>query len=610
MKKQIFSFLLALTLILTVIPVAVSAANEEARIGTTLYATLDQALTAAEDGDTVEVLKDCKSKGMTISKNITVKGMDGLETKPMVTFESSQKPTESGMVPGKDTSLTFENLRFYSTQNVFSFAAASAGSTLTLKNCDVESEGYYCVFINAHGITLNVVGGNYSSDYGVINFGSAMPQTDERIIVNVTGATMTETAHLNNQYAVISNNNGKSNVEIHITDSVLNAEAPQDAPNGSCIKIGGYPGEKNIAANNVLTVKNSTLNSNAQFGIYVERTTKTDITIEDSTLNLNSTEAGGSCIKIGGNSGEKNIAANNVLTVKNSTLNSNAQFGIYVERTTKTDITIEDSTLNLNSTEAGGACIKAGGGNGTVEKVTLTVKGNKTQLNTKSQYCVYYQKTLNSTINLEGGKLTVEDAGQSFAWAVSTYKTPENARAKVTVSGAEIDTVKAALDLDANTDFSITAGKLNEDKSTLSFGGKKQTMQGNPFPETLYAQYLKGTTVESASTNVRFAMQVPTEGYERYGFLVSVGNRILLVGLANGEKILSVETATLYTAVYANGEKVGTDAEGCGWLALGIDGIPQADFGTEFSVRPYAVKDGTVLLGKTYTFTVNGLLSK
>ena len=164
--------------------------------------------------------------------------------------------------------------------------------------------------------------------------------------------------------------------------------------------------------------------------------------------------------------------------------------------------------------------------------------------------------------------------------------------------------------MDANTDFSITTGKLNEDKSTLSFGGKKQTAQGNPFPETLYAQYLKGTTAESASTNVRFAMQVPTAGYERYGFLVSVGNRILLVGLANGEKILSVETTTLYTAVYANGEKVGTDAEGCGWLALGIDGIPQADFGTEFSVRPYAVKDGTVLLGKTYTFTVNGLLSK
>lgn len=547
MKNRIFSFLLTLTLILTVIPVAVSAADEEARIGSTLYATLDQALTAAEGGDVVEVLKDCKSKGMTITKNITVKGMDGLEPKPMVTIESTQEPPKSGMVPGKDTSLTFENLRFYSTKNVFSFAAASAGSTLTLKNCDVESKGYYCVFIDVQGITLNIEGGNYISDWGCVVCGSTMPKTEAertKIAVNINGAVLTQTANVGGMYAPVSNGNGKSNMEINISNSTLNAN-----------------------------------------------------------------DGDGACVKIGGNGGKDNITADNVLTVKNSTLNSSVKFGIYVERTTKTDITIEDSTLDLNSTKAEGACIKVGGGNGTVENVTLTVKGNKTQIKSKARYCVSYQKALNFAINLEGGKLTVEDLGQA-AWAVSTFKTPENARAKVTVSGAEIDTSKLALDLDANTDFSITAGKLNEDKSTLSFGGKKQTMQGNPFPEKLYAQYLRGTTADSASTNVRFAMQVPTAGYERYGFLVSVGNRILLLGLANGEKILSVETTTLYTAIYANGEKLGTDAEGCGWLALGIDGIPQADFGTEFSVRPYAVKDGTVLLGKTYTFTVNGLLSK
>ena len=543
MKKQIFSFLLALTLILTVIPMAVSAADDEAKIGSVLYATLGEAITAAKDGDTVEVLKNCSFAGMTISKNITVKGAAGLDEKPLITLTGS-------IVPGKDALLTFEGLKFYAKDlNDFSFADTSTGSELTLKNCDVESKGYYCVFINVHGITLNVEGGNYSSNYGVINFGAKMPQTEKRIIVNVTGATMTETANVNNQYAVISNNNGKSNVEIHITDSVLNAEAPQDAANGSCIKIGGNPGESNIATNNVLTVKNSTLNSNAQYGIYVERTAKTDITIEDSTL-------------------------------------------------------------NLNSSMAGGACVKAGGGNGTVENLTLTVKGNLTRLNSKSQYCVYYQGTQNSAIGLEGGKLTVEEAGQSFAWAVSTYKTPENARAKVTVSGAEIDTSKSALDLDANTDFSITAGKLNEEKSTLSIGGKKQTAQNHPFTNTLYAQYLKGTTAESASTNVRFAIQVPMEGYESYGFLVSAENRILFCALANGGKILSVETDKLYTAVYANGEKIGTDAEGFGWLALGIDGIPKADFGTEFSVRPFAVKNGTVILGETYSFTVNELLSK
>lgn len=545
MKNRIFSFLLTLTLILTVIPMAVSAANDEAKIGSVLYATLGDAITAAKDGDTVEVLKNCNFAGMKISKNITVKGADGLAEKPLITLTGS-------IVPGKDALLTFEKLKFYAKDlNDFSFAATSTGSVLTLKNCDVESNGYYCVFIDVQGITLNIEGGNYVSNWGCVVCGSTMPKTAEertKIAVNINGAVLTQTANIGGMYAPVSNGNGKSNMEIRITDSTLNAN------DGS--------------------------------------------------------KADGACVKIGGNPKEYNITADNVLTVKNSILNSNAQYGIYVERTAKTDITIEDSTLNLNSSMTGGACVKAGGGNGTVENLTLTVKGNLTRLNSKSQYCVYYQGTQNSAIRLEGGKLTVEEAGQAPAGAVSTYKTPENARAKVTVSGAEIDTSKLALDLDANTDFSITAGKLNEEKSTLSFGGKKQTAQNHPFTNTLYAQYLKGTTAESASTNVRFAIQVPMEGYESYGFLVSAENRILFCALANGGKILSVETDKLYTAVYANGEKIGTDAEGFGWLALGIDGIPKADFGTEFSVRPFAVKNGTVILGETYSFTVNGLLSK
>lgn len=545
MKNRIFSFLLTLTLILTVIPMAVSAANDEAKIGSVLYATLGDAITAAKDGETVEVLKNCNFAGMKISKNITVKGADGLAEKPLITLTGS-------IVPGKDALLTFDGLKFYAKDlNDFSFAETSTGSELTLKNCDVESKGYYCVFIDAQGITLNIEGGNYTSDWGCIVCGSTMPKTAEertKITVNVSGAKLTQTANIKGMWAPVSNGNGKSNMEIRITDSELNAS---DASGSD-----------------------------------------------------------GACIKIGGNAETYNITADNVLTVKNSTLNSNAQYGIYVERTAKTDITIEDSTLNLNSSMTGGACVKAGGGNGTVENLTLTVKGYLTRLNSKSQYCVYYQGTQNSAIRLEGGKLTVEEAGQAPAGAVSTYKTPENARAKVTVSGAEIDTSKLALDLDTNTDFSITAGKLNEEKSTLSFGGKKQTAQNHPFTNTLYAQYLKGTTAESASTNVRFAIQVPMEGYESYGFLVSAENRILFCALANGGKILSVETDKLYTAVYANGEKIGTDAEGFGWLALGIDGIPKADFGTEFSVRPFAVKNGTVILGETYSFTVNGLLSK
>ena len=54
MKNRIFSFLLTLILILTVIPMAVSAANDEAKIGSVLYATLGDAITAAKDGTSFE----------------------------------------------------------------------------------------------------------------------------------------------------------------------------------------------------------------------------------------------------------------------------------------------------------------------------------------------------------------------------------------------------------------------------------------------------------------------------------------------------------------------------------------------------------------------------
>ena len=99
MKKRIFSFLLTLTLILTVIPMAVSAANDEAKIGSVLYATLGDAITAAKDGDTVEVLKNCNFAGMTISKNITVKGADGLTEKPLITVGASIVPDANASLP-------------------------------------------------------------------------------------------------------------------------------------------------------------------------------------------------------------------------------------------------------------------------------------------------------------------------------------------------------------------------------------------------------------------------------------------------------------------------------------------------------------------------------
>lgn len=546
MKKQVFSFLLALVLVVMMIPLTVSAADTDvAKIGNVSYASLADAINAATDGQTVEVLKDCNFAGATISKNITVKAAEGLTAKPLIT-------TAASIVPGANTNLTFEGLAFYSTKNVFSFGDGSGSSTLNLKNCDVESNGYYCVFIDKNGITLNIEGGKYRSNWGVVICGATMPKTDEertKITVNINGAEMTQTANVGGMYAVISNGNGKSNIEINVENSTLFAQAPEGATGGACIKIGGNGGTNNITDKNVLNIRNSILKSNVQYGIYVARTLKTDITLENS------------------------------------------------------EILLENPTA-----ATAGSCVKV---DGSTENVTLTVKGDNSKLNSKSQYCIYFNGSKNAVINLDGGKLIVVETGITSAWAVSTYNTPADAPATVNVNGSEIDTAKVSLSLDGSTKLNVTAGNIHEEKSILYTNGTQQTAKGHPFTGTQYAQYLKGTTKDSESTNVRFAMQVPTEGYAKYGYLVSVNNKILFFGLANGEKIRSTETTTLFSSIYANGEKIGSDVEGQSWLALGIDGVLKADFDTEIRIRPYAIDaSGKIILGETYAFTVSNLLNR
>lgn len=81
--------------------VPVQEPENAARIGETEYATLDEAVAVAADGDTIEVLKDCTTEGLNLSKDLTIKAAEGVDN-PTVRF------TQYGIALwGK--SLTFEN---------------------------------------------------------------------------------------------------------------------------------------------------------------------------------------------------------------------------------------------------------------------------------------------------------------------------------------------------------------------------------------------------------------------------------------------------------------------------------------------------------------------
>ena len=73
--KKLFAMMLALVMVLAAVPVL--AEGEEtyvAKIGEQKYTTLDEAIEAAKDGDTIVLLADCETKGMNLKKNLSIDG--------------------------------------------------------------------------------------------------------------------------------------------------------------------------------------------------------------------------------------------------------------------------------------------------------------------------------------------------------------------------------------------------------------------------------------------------------------------------------------------------------------------------------------------------------
>lgn len=99
MKVRLFSGLVALCMLLAFLPTAAFAAgNDVAQIGDQTYATLDDAIAAASDGDTILLLDDA-TVSKTLDKSITIDGQGHTMTSTDVRYGFS-----------KGRSLTFQNM--------------------------------------------------------------------------------------------------------------------------------------------------------------------------------------------------------------------------------------------------------------------------------------------------------------------------------------------------------------------------------------------------------------------------------------------------------------------------------------------------------------------
>ena len=325
MKKRMLAGVLALVMILGILPVMAMAADPVAKIGESEYASLDEAVAAANDGDTIQVLKDCTTEGLNLSKNLT---FDGGETKPTITF------TDKGI--------------------------ALWGKSLTFKNCKVTMEG---------------IGSTPYSEWSSMTICASKDAslTLENTEMTLNGEKADGTKVNNNVHAIYFCSNNKLN----LTNSTLKiSNYPQDA-----LEWDGGDGGYNVNLTDSTYISDH--NRSGFTGVFTVKAEKSTIKVVNSTGN-GSNGSHFEFIKSTvdfNNNGSHGLSAGN-LKIDRSTVNANGNGanGIHVkgklEITNNSTVTITENRCTISSqwTIPGALYIA---GKSEIADSTVTITGNK-----------------------------------------------------------------------------------------------------------------------------------------------------------------------------------------------------------------------------------------
>ena len=250
-----------------------------AKVGDVTYTSLDAAVEAAKDTEVIDVLADCTTAGLNLSKNLTIQGAEGLESKPTITFNK-----EGIALWGK--ALTFKNCNVvmngigstpYTAEWNWQTICASKNASLTLDGATMAMDGTDAG--NAHAIyfcsnnKLNLSNGskleikNYKDDALEWDGGGGgynVNIAENSIFIsdhNRSGFTGTFYATIDNSTVEVINSTGNGSNGSHF-----------DIKNRSNVKFDDN-GSHGLSAGN-LTIDNSTVtaNGNGANGIHTTGT--------------------------------------------------------------------------------------------------------------------------------------------------------------------------------------------------------------------------------------------------------------------------------------------------------------------------------------------------
>ena len=342
-----------------------TAAEDVATINGKGYKSFDEAVKAAESGDTIEVIKDATSTGIDLqNKNLTIKGKTVTTTTDSGTEEKNTvkpKLTFKKGISLKNAELLLKNLDvdmtgISSTPNVtdgqsWMGICLAKDSTLTLDNTDLKMDGTGCEPVYVDGKEKDPQG-----IYMDAQSGSAT--------LNV----------LNNSHLTI--------------DHYDNAVATDGATSG------------NAGSTYAFNIKNgSSFNANENEAGIVARESLT-VTVDRSEMHITN------CTRRHGDEGRSGVNGANVVVVDHSTVEVSGcsdGYGLHAN-----DLYVKDSTLTANNNGYSGIRIT---GKGEFTNSTVTVSGTKDKGNAAIELANVRNETntgrLIGSLTVTGGSLTV-----------------------------------------------------------------------------------------------------------------------------------------------------------------------------------------------------------
>ena len=233
MSKKIVAMLMAVAMAFSLLPVTVLAevlAEENkpvAKVGDVTYTSLDAAVEAAKDTDdaVIDVLADCTTAGLNLSKDLTIQGAESLKSKPTITFNDKGIALWGKALTFKNCNVVMNGIGStpYIAEWSWMTISASKDASLTLDNTTMmmdgtgTASGVHAIYFGSNnkltlengsqltiknypqdalewdggdgGYNVNIKDSTYISDHNRSGFTGTFYATIEKSTVNVINST-------------------------------------------------------------------------------------------------------------------------------------------------------------------------------------------------------------------------------------------------------------------------------------------------------------------------------------------------------------------------------------------------------------------------------------